>query len=234
VLKINKVNTYYGSLHILKDLSLEVGSGEMVTVIGANGAGKTTLLRTISGIVVPTGGYIELDGERIDGLEPEKIVRHGICQIPEGGQLFNVMTVRENLEMGAYLRRDKTGIERDLERMYEHFPILKERAKQQAGTLSGGQQQMLAIARGLMSNPKILILDEPSWGLAPVLVDEVADIISEIHARGITILLNEQNASMALRLADRGYVMELGRIVMEGTGDDLLQDDGVRKAYLGL
>lgn len=234
MLKINKVNTYYGSLHILKDLSLEVGSGEMVTVIGANGAGKTTLLRTISGIVVPTGGYIELDGERIDGLEPEKIVRHGICQIPEGGQLFNVMTVRENLEMGAYLRRDKTGIERDLERMYEHFPILKERAKQQAGTLSGGQQQMLAIARGLMSNPKILILDEPSWGLAPVLVDEVADIISEIHARGITILLNEQNASMALRLADRGYVMELGRIVMEGTGDDLLQDDGVRKAYLGL
>jgi len=234
VLKINKVNTYYGSLHILKDLSLEVGSGEMVTVIGANGAGKTTLLRTISGIVVPTGGYIELDGERIDGLEPEKIVRHGICQIPEGGQLFNVMTVRENLEMGAYLRRDKTGIERDLERMYEHFPILKERAKQQAGTLSGGQQQMLAIARGLMSNPKILILDEPSWGLAPVLVDEVADIISEIHARGITILLNEQNASMALRLADRGYVMELGRIVMEGTGDELLQDDGVRKAYLGL
>ena len=234
MLKINEVNTYYGSLHILKDLSLEVGSGEMVTVIGANGAGKTTLLRTISGIVVPTGGYIELDGERIDGLEPEKIVRHGICQIPEGGQLFNVMTVRENLEMGAYLRRDKTGIERDLERMYEHFPILKERAKQQAGTLSGGQQQMLAIARGLMSNPKILILDEPSWGLAPVLVDEVADIISEIHARGITILLNEQNASMALRLADRGYVMELGRIVMEGTGDDLLQDDGVRKAYLGL
>ena len=234
MLKINKVNTYYGSLHILKDLSLEVGSGEMVTVIGANGAGKTTLLRTISGIVVPTGGYIELDGERIDGLEPEKIVRHGICQIPEGGQLFNVMTVRENLEMGAYLRRDKTGIERDLERMYEHFPILKERAKQQAGTMSGGQQQMLAIARGLMSNPKILILDEPSWGLAPVLVDEVADIISEIHARGITILLNEQNASMALRLADRGYVMELGRIVMEGTGDDLLQDDGVRKAYLGL
>ncbi len=234
MLKINKVNTYYGSLHILKDLSLEVGSGEMVTVIGANGAGKTTLLRTISGIVVPTGGYIELDGERIDGLEPEKIVRHGICQIPEGGQLFNVMTVRENLEMGAYLRRDKTGIERDLERMYEHFPILKERAKQQAGTLSGGQQQMLAIARGLMSNPKILILDEPSWGLAPVLVDEVADIISEIHARGITILLNEQNASMALRLADRGYVMELGRIVMEGTGDELLQDDGVRKAYLGL
>ena len=234
MLKINEVNTYYGSLHILKDLSLEVGSGEMVTVIGANGAGKTTLLRTISGLVVPTGGNIELDGERIDGLEPEKIVRHGICQIPEGGQLFNVMTVRENLEMGAYLRRDKAGIERDLEKMYEYFPILKERAKQQAGTMSGGQQQMLAIARGLMSNPKILILDEPSWGLAPVLVDEVADIISEIHSRGITILLNEQNASMALRLADRGYVMELGRIVMEGTGDELLQDDGVRKAYLGL
>jgi branched-chain amino acid transport system ATP-binding protein len=234
VLKINKVNTYYGSLHILKDVSLEVSSGEMVTVIGANGAGKTTLLRTISGIVVPTRGDIELDGERINGLEPAKIVRYGICQIPEGGQLFNVMTVKENLEMGAYLRKDKIGIDRDLERMYDHFPILKERAKQQAGTLSGGQQQMLAIARGLMSDPKILILDEPSWGLAPVLVDEVADIISEIRSRGITILLNEQNASMALRLADRGYVMELGRIVMEGTGDDLLQDDGVRKAYLGL
>lgn len=234
MLKLNKVNTYYGSLHILKDVSLVVNDGEMVTVLGANGAGKTTLLRTISGIIVPARGDIELNGKRLNGLEPEKIVRHGICQIPEARQLFGIMTVKENLEMGAYLRKDEINIVRDLERIYDYFPILKERAKQQAGTLSGGQQQMLAIARGLMSNPKLLILDEPSWGLAPVLVEEVADIITEIHSRGIGILLNEQNASMALRLADRGYVMELGTIVLEGSGSELLQNDGVRKAYLGI
>jgi len=234
VLKLNKVNTYYGSLHILKDVSLEVSDGELVTVIGANGAGKTTLLRTISGIVDPAGGDIEYDGEMINGLVPEKIVRHGICQIPEGRQLFAIMTVKENLEMGAYLRKDKINMGRDLERMYEFFPILKKRAKQQAGTLSGGEQQMLAIARGLMSNPKLLLLDEPSWGLAPVLVEEVAEIITEIHSRGIAVLLIEQNANVALRLAERAYVMELGAIVLEGTGDELLQNDGVRKAYLGL
>lgn len=234
MLKIKKVNTFYGSLHILKDVSLEINDGELVTVIGANGAGKTTLLNTISGIVSPAQGDIEHDGERLNGLEPEKIVQHGICQIPEGRQLFSIMTVKENLEMGAYLRKDKINIDRDLERMYAFFPILRERAKQQAGTLSGGQQQMLAIARGLMSNPKLLLLDEPSWGLAPVLVEEVAEIITEIHSRGIAVLLIEQNANVALRLAERGYVMELGTIVLEGTGDELLQNDGVRKAYLGM
>ena len=234
VLRLNKVNTYYGSLHILKDVSLEVGDGDLVTVIGANGAGKTTLLRTISGFVVPATGEIDYDGEKLNGLEPEKIVRRGICQIPEGRQLFSIMTVKENLEMGAYLCNDKIKIDRDLERMYELFPRLKERAKQQAGALSGGEQQMLVIARGLMSNPKLLLIDEPSWGLAPVLVEEVAGIITEIHSRGIAILLIEQNANLALRLADWGYVMELGIIVLEGVGDELLQNDGVRKAYLGM
>jgi len=234
VLKLNKVNTYYGTLHILKDVTLEVGDGELVTVIGANGAGKTTLLRTISGFVTPAQGDIEYDGKRLNGVEPEKIVKDGICQIPEGRQLFAIMTVKENLEMGAYLRKDKENIGRDLERMYELFPILKERTKQQAGTLSGGEQQMCAIARGLMSNPKLLLLDEPSLGLSPVLVEEVAEIITEIHSRGIAIMLNEQNASVALRLADRGYVMELGKLVLEGTGDELLHNDGVRKAYLGM
>lgn len=234
MLKLNKVNTYYGTLHILKDVTLEVGDGELVTVIGANGAGKTTLLRTISGFVVPTQGDIEYDGKRLNEVEPEKIVKDGICQIPEGRQLFAIMTVKENLEMGAYLRKDKENIGRDLERMYELFPILKERTKQQAGTLSGGEQQMCAIARGLMSNPKLLLLDEPSLGLSPVLVEEVAEIITEIHSRGIAIMLNEQNASVALRLADRGYVMELGKLVLEGTGDELLQNDEVRKAYLGM
>ena len=234
VLRLNKVNTHYGSLHILKDVSLEVGGGNLVTVIGANGAGKTTLLRTISGFVVPTTGEIEYDGEKLNGLEPEKIVRRGICQIPEGRQLFSVMTVKENLEMGAYLRNDKIKIEQDLERMYEWFPRLKERAKQQAGTLSGGEQEMLCIARGLMSNPKLLLMDEPSWGLAPVLVEVVAEIITEIHSRGIAILLIEQNANLALRLADWGYVVELGTIVLDGAADELLQNDGVRKAYLGM
>jgi len=234
MLKLNEVNTYYGSLHVLKDVTLEVGDGELVTVVGANGAGKTTLLRTISGFVPPVQGDIEYDGKRLNRVEPEKIVRDGICQIPEGRQLFNIMTVKENLKMGAYLRKDKENIARDLERMYELFPILKGRTRQQAGTLSGGEQQMLAIARGLMSNPKLLLLDEPSWGLSPVRVEEVAEIITEIHSRGVAILLIEQNANMALRLADRGYVMELGKLVLEGTGNELLHNDGVRKAYLGM
>jgi len=234
VLRLNKVNTYYGSLHILKDVSLEVGDEELVTVIGGNGAGKTTLLRTISGLVAAAQGDIEYDGERLNGLDPEKIVRRGICQIPEGRQIFATMSVKENLEMGAYVRKDNIEISRDLERMYEYFPRLKERAKQQAGTLSGGEQQMLIIARGLISNPKLVLIDEPSWGLAPALVEEVAGIITEIHSRGIATLLIEQNANVALRLADRGYVMQLGAIVLEGTGDELLHNDEVRKAYLGM
>jgi len=205
-----------------------------VTVIGANGAGKTTLFLTISGFVPALKGTIEHDGKNIVGLDSADIVRLGICQVPEGRQLFPMMTVKENLEMGAYLRKDRKGISQDLEQMYQLFPRLSERTKQQAGTLSGGEQQMLAIARGLMSNPKLLLLDEPSLGLSPVLIETLFTIINEIKSRKITILLNEQNAAMALRLADRGYVMQLGNIMLEGTGNELLNNDQVRKLYLGM
>ena len=205
-----------------------------MTVIGANGAGKTTLFLTISGFVPATKGTIEYNGKNIIGMDSADIVRLGICQVPEGRQLFPMMTVKENLEMGAYLRSDKKAISQDLEQMYQLFPRLKERTKQQAGTLSGGEQQMLAIARGLMSNPKLLLLDEPSLGLSPVLIETLFEIIKEIKSRKITILLNEQNAAMALRLADRGYVLQLGNIMLEGTGNELLNNDQVRKLYLGM
>jgi branched-chain amino acid transport system ATP-binding protein len=205
-----------------------------VTVIGANGAGKTTLFLTISGFVPALKGTIEYDGKNIVGMDSADIVRLGICQVPEGRQLFPMMTVKENLEMGAYLRKDRKAISQDLEQMYQLFPRLKERTKQQAGTLSGGEQQMLAIARGLMSNPKLLLLDEPSLGLSPVLIETLFEIIKEIKSRKITILLNEQNAAMALRLADRGYVMQLGNIMLEGIGNELLINDQVRKLYLGM
>ena len=205
-----------------------------MTVIGANGAGKTTLFLTISGFVPATKGTIEYNGKNIIGMDSADIVRLGICQVPEGRQLFPMMTVKENLEMGAYLRSDKKAISQDLEQMYQLFPRLKERTKQQAGTLSGGEQQMLAIARGLMSNPKLLLLDEPSLGLSPVLIETLFEIIKEIKSRKITILLNEQNAAMALRLADRGYVLQLGNIMLEGTGNELLNNDHVRKLYLGM
>jgi branched-chain amino acid transport system ATP-binding protein len=205
-----------------------------VTVIGANGAGKTTLFLTISGFVPATKGTIEYNGKNIVGMDSADIVRLGICQVPEGRQLFPMMTVKENLEMGAYLRSDKKVISQDLEQIYQLFPRLKERTKQQAGTLSGGEQQMLAIARGLMSNPKLLLLDEPSLGLSPVLIETLFEIIKEIKSRKITILLNEQNAAMALRLADRGYVLQLGNIMLEGTGNELLNNDQVRKLYLGM
>jgi branched-chain amino acid transport system ATP-binding protein len=219
---------------VLKGVALEVGDGELVTVIGANGAGKSTLFLTISGFVHAAQGTIEYNGKNIIGMDSADIVRLGICQVPEGRQLFPMMTVKENLEMGAYLRKDKKTISQDLEQMYQLFPRLKERTRQQAGTLSGGEQQMLAIARGLMSNPKLLLLDEPSLGLSPVLVETLFDIIKEIKSRKITILLNEQNAAMALRLADRGYVLEVGNIVLEGTGKELLNNDNVRKSYLGM
>lgn len=234
MLKIAKINTYYGVRHMLRDVSLEVGDGEVVTVIGTNGSGKTTLLRTISGFIRTVGGAIEYDGERIDGLRPTDIVKLGICHIPEGRQLFPTMSVLENLEMGAYLRRDNEAIEQDLERVYEFFPILQERAKQQAGTLSGGQQQMLAIGRGLMSNPELLLMDEPSLGLSPALTEQLGEIILRIKGQNIAVLLNEQNANMALNLADEGYVLELGEIVLRGNGDELLHNEEVRKAYLGL
>ena len=205
-----------------------------MTVIGSNGAGKTTLFLTISGFVRATKGIIEYNGKNLVGVDSADIVRLGICQVPEGRQLFPMMTVKENLEMGAYLRKDKKAISQDLEQMYQLFPRLKERTKQQAGTLSGGEQQMLAIARGLMSNPKLLLLDEPSLGLSPVLIETLFAVIKEIKSRKITILLNEQNAAMALRLADRGYVMQLGNIMLEGAGDELLNNDQVRKLYLGM
>jgi len=219
---------------MLRDVSLEVGDGEVVTVIGANGAGKTTLLRTISGFIRTVGGTIEYDGKRVDGLRPADIVKIGICHIPEGRQLFPTMTVLENLEMGAYLRNDREGINNDLEQVFTFFPILKERVKQQAGTLSGGEQQMLAIGRGLMSKPKLLLMDEPSLGLSPVLTEELGEIIMRVKEQRIAVLLNEQNANMALNLADEGYVLELGEIVLKGKGEDLLHNEEVRRVYLGL
>jgi len=234
MLKINKINTYYGKRHMLRDVSLEVGDGEVVTVIGANGSGKTTLLRTISGFITPVRGDIEYNGKKIDLLRPADIVKMGICHIPEGRQLFPTMTVLENLEMGAYLRRDKEGINQDLEQVFELFPILRERAKQRAGTLSGGEQQMVAIGRGLMSKPKLLLMDEPSLGLSPVLTEELGEIIMRVKGQRIAVLLNEQNANMALNLADEGYVLESGEIVLKGKGEDLLHNEEVRRVYLGL
>jgi len=234
MLKIKNIDTYYGGLHILKNLSMEVGDGELVAVLGANGAGKSTLLKTISGLVVPTAGEIEYNGVRIDGLDPPKICQMGITQVPEGRLVFSGLTVRENLLLGSYLRNDKDGIKQAYNTIYDLFPILKERTKQLAGTLSGGEQQMLAIARGLMAAPSLILFDEPSLGLAPFLVESVANTIRAIHERGITVLLVEQNANMALRLADRGYVLQVGEIILEGTGKELLVNPKIRAAYLGI
>lgn len=234
MLSLKRVDTRYGGLHVLKGVSLEVSAGEIVTLVGANGAGKTTLLWAISGFVIPFEGEIEFLGQRIRGLSPELIVKMGISQVPEGRAIFPLMTVVDNLEMGAYVRRDKKEIVADLGQVYELFPILKERKGQLAGTLSGGEQQMLAIARGVMSRPRLFLLDEPSLGLAPLLVEAIGGIIREINSRGVTILLVEQNVNMALQMASRGYVLEIGKIVLEGTGEELLNNDLVKKAYLGL
>jgi branched-chain amino acid transport system ATP-binding protein len=234
VLSLKRVDTRYGGLHVLKGVSLEVSAREIVTLVGANGAGKTTLLWAISGFVIPFGGEIEFLGQGIRGLPPELIVKMGISQVPEGRAIFPLMTVVDNLEMGAYVRRDWKEIGSDLGQVYELFPILKERRGQLAGTLSGGEQQMLAIARGLMSRPRLFLLDEPSLGLAPLLVEAIGGIIREIQSRGVTILLVEQNVNMALHMASRGYVLEIGKIVLEGTGEELLNNDLVKKAYLGL
>jgi branched-chain amino acid transport system ATP-binding protein len=234
VLSLKRVDTRYGGLHVLKGVSLEVSAGEIVTLVGANGAGKTTLLWAISGFVIPFGGEIEFLGQGIGGLPPELIVKMGISQVPEGRAIFPLMTVVDNLEMGAYVRRDKKEIVADLGQVYELFPILKERKGQLAGTLSGGEQQMLAIARGVMSRPRLFLLDEPSLGLAPLLVEAIGGIIREINSRGVTILLVEQNVNMALQMASRGYVLEVGKIVLQGTGEELLNNEQVRKAYLGL
>lgn len=233
MLEIKNLNVHFGVIHALKGISLTINTGEIVTLIGANGAGKTTTLRTVSGLKKPTDGEILLEGKDITATSAQDRVKMGISQVPEGRRIFNAMTVLENLELGAYLRKDKSNISKDLKMVYERFPILANRKKQIAGTLSGGEQQMLSIGRALMSRPRILCLDEPSMGLAPLLVQEIFDIIKEINNSGTTILLIEQNASMALQIANRAYVMETGTITLSGTGAELMQSDEIKKAYLG-
>jgi branched-chain amino acid transport system ATP-binding protein len=233
-LDLRNVHAYYGHIHALKGISLEVRPGEIVTLIGANGAGKTTTLRTISGIIHPQQGEVRLNGQRIDREAPHRIVSMGVCQSPEGRRIFPRMTVEENLEMGAFARRDVVGIREDLERVLTLFPRLRERLKQKGGTLSGGEQQMLAIGRALMSQPKVLLLDEPSMGLAPNLVETIFDTIVAINRAGVAVLLVEQNALMALNVASRGYVLETGRIVLEDEARALQQNEKVQKAYLGI
>ncbi len=233
MLKVENINVYYGAIHALKGISVEVKQGEIVTLIGANGAGKSTILRTISGLLRAKTGDIVFEGNAIGGMPAEEIVRKGISQVPEGRRIFANMTVAENLELGAYIRSDKTGIRKDIDKVFERFPRLGERRTQIAGTLSGGEQQMLAIGRGLMSQPKLMLLDEPSMGLAPLLVKEIFSIIQEINASGTTILLVEQNAHMALSIAHKAYVLETGRITLSGTAKELSESEAVRKAYLG-
>ena len=231
MLKVNDINVYYGQIHSLKGVSLEVHEGEIVALIGANGAGKTTTLKTISGLLRSKTGSIELMGEDISHTEAHKLVARGLAHVPEGRRIFLQMTVLENLEMGAYVNNG--NIKADIENVFERFPRLKHRKDQIAGTLSGGEQQMLAMGRALMSKPKILMLDEPSMGLAPILVQQIFDIIKELHAAGTTILVVEQNAEMALEVANRAYVLESGRIKLSGTGAELAQSDEIKKAYLG-
>lgn len=233
MLELKNIEVYFGVIHALKDISLFVNEGEIVTLIGANGAGKTTVLRTISGLKKPSSGNILLDGDDITARTAQERVRMGISHAPEGRRVFPTMTVLENLELGAYLRKDKKAVSKDLHMVYDLFPILSDRRKQAAGTLSGGEQQMLAIGRALMSKPRILFLDEPSMGLAPILVAEIFNIIKDINKEGTTILLVEQNASMALKIANRAYVIETGSIVLTGTGEELMQSEDIKKAYLG-
>lgn len=232
VLKCENLHVYYGSIHAIKGVSFEVGEGEIVTLIGANGAGKSTTLNTVGGLLKPREGIIEFEGKSILGVAPHKVVSEGMALCPEGRRVFAQLSVKENLEMGAYTR-PASEIPETLEKVYEHFPRLKERQSQMAGTLSGGEQQMLAMGRALMSKPRLMMLDEPSMGLAPILVDQIFDIIKALNKAGTTILLVEQNAQMALSIADRAYVLETGRIVNTGTGKELLDDDSVKKAYLG-
>ncbi|MGB8645956.1 MAG: ABC transporter ATP-binding protein [Anaerolineae bacterium] len=233
ILELDNVHSYYGHIHALKGISLKVEKGEIVTLIGANGAGKTSTLRTISGLLRPREGAITLEGERIDGVAPHLIVTKGIGQSPEGRKIFPRLTVMENLEMGAYARSDREGIKKDLEWSFRLFPRLAERRTQLGGTLSGGEQQMLAMGRALMTHPRILLLDEPSMGLAPVLVETIFSIIQELNKAGTTILLVEQNAAKALSIAHRGYVIETGQIILQDDAKNLQKNDLVRKAYLG-
>lgn len=233
MLKVEDINVYYGAIHAIKGISLEVSEGEIVALIGSNGAGKSTTLRTISGLMKPKTGKIMYEGNDIAGMPAHKIVGMGLCQVPEGRHVFANMSVLENLEMGAYLRSDKEAIEEDMKKVFDRFPRLLERKNQIAGTLSGGEQQMLAMGRALMSRPKLLLLDEPSMGLAPLLVKEIFNIIKDINATGTTVLLVEQNANMALSIADKAYVLETGRITLSGTAKELASSEEVRKAYLG-
>ena len=233
LLKLHDVETFYGNIKALKGVSFEVPDASIVTLLGANGAGKTTTVRTISGLTAATSGTIEFDGQRIERLGPEQIVRLGISLVPQGRLLFSELTVAENLELGAYTRNDSAGIKRDTEKAYEQFPILKEKRGQDAGTLSGGQQQMLAVARSLMSRPKLLMLDEPSLGLAPLIVEEIFGIIKRIRDDGTSILLVEQNANMALGISDYGHVLESGQVLISGTANELMRDPQVQQAYLG-
>ncbi len=231
MLKVTNVNVYYGKIHAIKDVSFEVNDGEVVSLIGANGAGKSTILRTVSGLLRSRTGVIAFDGKNIGSMPAHKIVNMGLAQVPEGRRIFLQMTVMENLEMGAFTQKKVS--EADIESVFARFPRLKERRKQIAGTLSGGEQQMLAMGRALMSHPKLMMLDEPSMGLAPILVEQIFEIIQELHRSGTTILLVEQNADMALKIADRAYILETGSIVLTGAGAELARSPEVKKAYLG-
>jgi branched-chain amino acid transport system ATP-binding protein len=233
LLELSDVHTYYGAIHALRGVTLHVEDGEIVTLIGSNGAGKSTTLRTISGLLRPREGTIQLGGERIDGKRPHQIVELGVCQSPEGRRVFPRMSVHENLEMGAFARKDRATVATDFERVYDLFPRLRERRTQRGGTLSGGEQQMLAIGRALMAAPRVLLLDEPSMGLAPILVEQIFEIVRTINQQGTTVLLVEQNALMALGIAHRGYILQTGEIVLTDTGERLRSNEGVRKAYLG-
>lgn len=235
MLKVEKLNVYYGVIHAIEDVSLEVKDGEIVTLIGANGAGKTTILHTITGLKKASAGSVLWDGVNLLKEEPSKIITHGVAHVPEGRHVFIDMTVKENLEMGAYMygRKEKDKVAERMETVFQKFPRLKERQNQLAGTFSGGEQQMLAVGRALMADPKIILMDEPSMGLSPLLVQEIFDIIKEVNEQGITILLVEQNAKMALKVADRAYVLETGKIKLSGDAKELLRNDEVRKAYLG-
>ncbi len=233
LLEVKDITVHYHKVDAIRNISIEVAEGNIITLIGSNGAGKSTTLRAISGLNHPTTGEIWFDGQRIDRFAPEKINKAGIAQVPEGRRVFPQMTVAENLEMGGFLRKDTDGINRDLENVFGHFPILKARQKQSAGTMSGGEQQMLAMGRALMSNPKLLLLDEPSLGLSPLMCVEIAKIIRDIHKEGRTIVLVEQNARLALALAQKGYVLETGNIVLEGDSKELKENEQVKQAYLG-
>ena len=231
MLKVDDIHVYYGAIHAIKGVSFEVGEGEIVALIGANGAGKSTILKTVSGLMHPRSGNISFCGDDIAHTDAYKLLRHGLAHVPEGRRIFQQMTVQDNLEMGAYIRKEVN--KDDLDKVFNYFPRLKERRKQIAGTLSGGEQQMLAMSRALMSHPKMIMLDEPSMGLAPILIDQIFEIIKQLHADGTTILLVEQNASKALEIADRAYVLETGKVMLSGTGKELAQSDEVKKAYLG-